>query len=520
MTGTPKTDNTQHKTALQQQALPKLGFLYLDHVWQFFSYSNFKGWPDKIEAVTYHWKNDKERFINEVKKKKIEVLIGNIPSTAYETFKEIAKSLPDVRFVPSIESQFANKSKENVTLFCQQHDLPIPETYIFYNEAEGFDFLNECEYPKIVKRSYGPSNYGGYYVHKVDSKEEAINLFQKKRYMPMYIQDCIPLTADIRVMLIGHRPVCAFWRVAGEGEWITNTSQGGYMNYSGVPQEALDIAVAASKAADAEFWACDIAESDGNYYILECATAFAAFPYIRDWIAQYLMWDFSNGRFPKPNIPLYHWEELGKMSSSILRKMRHIEFSNEIQPSADGEIWHEGYDQYPMSITAGDEVVDLPEIPYSQQAVRLAENLVDKVENVDVISEAESVHIGDETQANTNDSLAITAHQLKEQVVSEGESSSMTLVEVDIVSDVVVIDKQEVTTPVEKKEEQKRTGINIAMATQAELMTLTGIGEKRAKQIIEYREAIGGFTEVQDILKISGISERLYARFSAEIYVE
>ena len=50
--------------------LPKLGFLYLDYVLRFFDYSNFRGWPDKIEAVTYHWKNDKDRFIEEVKSKK------------------------------------------------------------------------------------------------------------------------------------------------------------------------------------------------------------------------------------------------------------------------------------------------------------------------------------------------------------------------------------------------------------------------------------------------------------------
>lgn len=351
--------------------LPKLGFIYLDHVWRFFVSSNFKHWPDRIETVTYHWRNDRQAFINEVKRKKIDVLIGNIPSTAYEMFKDIAKALPDVRFIPSLESQFANKSKENVTLFCEKHDLPIPPTNIFYDKKEGLDFLEQCSYPRIIKRSYGASNFGGYYVHKVDTKDEAIKLFKEKRYMPMYIQECIPLTADIRVMLIGHRPVCAFWRVAGDGEWITNTSQGGYMDYSGVPQEAIDISVAASKAAGAEFWACDIAVANDKFYILECATAFAAFPYIRDWIAQYIMWDLSDGRFKKPNIPMYHWEELGKMSSSVLRKMRHIEFSDEVLPAADGELWHEGYDQYPMQVLEGE--VELPDVPHRiiQQQLQL-----------------------------------------------------------------------------------------------------------------------------------------------------
>ena len=164
---------------MSKKALPKVGFLYLDYVLRFFDHSNFRGWPDKIETVTYHWGKDKVRFINEVRRKKIDVLIGNIPATAYETFKEIALELPHVRFIPSIETQFPNKSKENVTLFCQKYDIQDPKTEIFYDIEEGYEYLKTAKYPKIVKRSYGPSNYGGYFVHKVDSYAEAKALFDE-----------------------------------------------------------------------------------------------------------------------------------------------------------------------------------------------------------------------------------------------------------------------------------------------------------------------------------------------------
>lgn len=312
---------------LNNKQLPKLGFLYLDYVLRFFDHSNFKGWPNKIETVTYHWGNDKDRFIKEVKRKKIDILIGNVPATAYETFREIARALPNVRFVPSLDTQFSNKSKENVTRFAWKYGLPIPKTYIYYNRPNADKFLKHCEYPKIVKKSYGPSNYGGYFVHKVDSYKEAKALYAEKKYHPMYFQDFVPMEADIRVMLIGHKPVCAFWRRAPEGEWLTNTSQGGSMDYNDVPKNVLDLAVKVSKAARAEYWACDIAYGkDGKVRILECATAFAAFPYIRDWIGQYLMWSFSEGRFRKPHTPMFNWEELGKISPDLLRTMRHITF--------------------------------------------------------------------------------------------------------------------------------------------------------------------------------------------------
>jgi len=321
---------------LTNKQLPKLGFLYMDYVMRFFDHSNFKGWPNKIEIVTYHWGKDKERFIKEVKRKKIDVLIGNIPATAYETFREIARALPNVRFVPSLDTQFSNKSKENVTRFSWKYDLPIPKTYVYYNRPNADKFLQKCEYPKIIKKSYGPSNYGGYFVHKVDSYKEAKELYIEKKYHPMYFQDFVPMEADIRVMLIGHKPVCAFWRRAPEGEWLTNTSQGGSMDYMDVPKNVLDLAVKVSKAAKAEYWACDVAYGkDGKVRILECATAFAAFPYIRDWIGQYIMWNFSEGRFKKPHTPMFNWEELGKISPDLLRTMRHITFGK-FNSSYDG----------------------------------------------------------------------------------------------------------------------------------------------------------------------------------------
>ncbi|MDA9556485.1 hypothetical protein N9R79_03145 [Vibrio sp.] len=318
---------------------PKLGLLYMDHVLRFFDRTNFRGWPDKIEIATYHWGNDKDRFIQEVKNKGIDVLIGNVPATAYETFREIARELPNVQFVPSLDTQYSNKSKENVTRFCEKYDLSIPKTYIHYDVDEGREFLESTTYPKIVKRSYGPSNYGGFFVHKVDNEAEAKALFEEKQYFPIYMQDFVPMMGDIRVMLIGHKPVCAFWRRAPEGEWLTNTSQGGSMDYQDVPAEALELAIASSKAANAEYWAADIAVSyDDEYSILECATAFAAFPYIRDWIGQYLMWEFAPEQFRKPHFADRNWEELGKIDSSLLRTMRYIQFGKPCDSTDTGEL--------------------------------------------------------------------------------------------------------------------------------------------------------------------------------------
>lgn len=50
--------------------------------------------------------------------------------------------------------------------------------------------------------------------------------------------------------------------------------------------------------------------------------------------------------------------------------------------------------------------------------------------------------------------------------------------------------------------------ININTANAAELQQLSGIGEKRAADIIKYREENGSFHAVEDLTKVSGIGEK------------
>ena len=52
--------------------------------------------------------------------------------------------------------------------------------------------------------------------------------------------------------------------------------------------------------------------------------------------------------------------------------------------------------------------------------------------------------------------------------------------------------------------------ININKATLEELQTLSGVGESKAKNIIEYREQNGEFKNIEEIKNVSGIGDALY----------
>lgn len=61
--------------------------------------------------------------------------------------------------------------------------------------------------------------------------------------------------------------------------------------------------------------------------------------------------------------------------------------------------------------------------------------------------------------------------------------------------------------------------VNINTATKEELMTLRGIGEARAEDIIRYRESHGGFQKIEDIMKVSGIKDAAFQKIKEDITV-
>ncbi|MCI6266884.1 MAG: helix-hairpin-helix domain-containing protein [Erysipelotrichaceae bacterium] len=61
--------------------------------------------------------------------------------------------------------------------------------------------------------------------------------------------------------------------------------------------------------------------------------------------------------------------------------------------------------------------------------------------------------------------------------------------------------------------------INLNTATLEELQTLSGIGESKAKAIIEYRETVGNFQKIEDLMEVSGIGEALYEKVKNDITV-
>jgi competence protein ComEA len=61
--------------------------------------------------------------------------------------------------------------------------------------------------------------------------------------------------------------------------------------------------------------------------------------------------------------------------------------------------------------------------------------------------------------------------------------------------------------------------VNINTATQAELESLPRIGPKVAQRIIEFRSQNGNFKKVEDLMKVKGIGEKIFAQLKDLITV-
>ena len=75
------------------------------------------------------------------------------------------------------------------------------------------------------------------------------------------------------------------------------------------------------------------------------------------------------------------------------------------------------------------------------------------------------------------------------------------------------------TVPLSDEETSTKLLININTANSTELTFLPGIGESKAKKIIDYREENGSFESVEEIMSVNGIGESTFENIKPYITV-
>ncbi len=83
-----------------------------------------------------------------------------------------------------------------------------------------------------------------------------------------------------------------------------------------------------------------------------------------------------------------------------------------------------------------------------------------------------------------------------------------------------ILTVDEATAQQVEQQDEADSRVNLNTASAEELKTLPGIGDAKAASILAYREQNGAFTSIEDIKKIEGIKDGVFANIKDLIRVE
>lgn len=187
------------------------------------------------------------------------------PSHLYE---DLLQALGKVTFPRNYYPFLGNKVRQ--TSLFQLLEIPHPRTRIYYGRNRLTRIVADFPYPFIAKVPVGSSMGEGVFL--IRGEDELAGYLQDNR--PAYIQEYLPLERDLRVVLIKGRIIHAYWRLHRPGEFRNNVSQGGSIAFDGIPEEALQFAIAVAARCGFEEVGLDICEAHGGYWVIEANMVF------------------------------------------------------------------------------------------------------------------------------------------------------------------------------------------------------------------------------------------------------
>ncbi|MCX7835631.1 MAG: hypothetical protein N2450_06125 [bacterium] len=123
----------------------------------------FLVWPDAMISI---W--------NEVITERVKVLEQDLGLFVYPTYKEI----------------YMYENKRRLSYWLTAHNYPTPQTWIFYNEDEAYDFAKKCPLPIVHKTNFGSSAKG---IRILKTRNEVQSTIKKA-----FQSGHVPLGYDLR----------------------------------------------------------------------------------------------------------------------------------------------------------------------------------------------------------------------------------------------------------------------------------------------------------------------------------
>ncbi|WP_114417082.1 ATP-grasp domain-containing protein [Marinospirillum perlucidum] len=170
------------------------------------------------------------------------------------------------RIFPSPASYYLGHNKIEQTrafqAICPQH---LPKTAIHGSSRRAlYQLLDEFALPLVAKAIKSSRGEGVALL-----KTEAELFDWAANHETLYIQEKLPIDRDLRVVWVGDDILDAYWRIAPQGQFLNNLSQGGQISREAIPQAALDLVTSLARQVGIDHGGFDLAVVDGWPYLFE-----------------------------------------------------------------------------------------------------------------------------------------------------------------------------------------------------------------------------------------------------------
>ncbi len=166
---------------------------------------------------------------------------------------------------PSLASYNLLGDKIRQTCLFKMLGVPHPRTMFFWGRNRAEKILSTFDFPFVAK------------IPRESSRGQGVFLITGRagldeylaRTGVAYIQEYLPIDRDIRVVVIGQRPVLAYWKIASARDFRTNVARGSSIGFKGVPGQAIDMAVSLASRAGIDHAGIDVCMSERGPMVFE-----------------------------------------------------------------------------------------------------------------------------------------------------------------------------------------------------------------------------------------------------------
>ena len=229
--------------------------------------------------------------VDMIQLKKIEIVLGKDAGVYYEgkpmqhydciyvkgsfRYANLLRSITSmlekkIPYLPLPSSAFTIVHNKLLThLALQQHNIPMPKTYLSSTVEEAKVLLKKVNYPIVMKFPEGTQGKGVVFADSISSASSLLDAFSALN-QPFIIQEYIETGGeDLRVIVVGDKAIAAMTRKATTDEKRANIHAGGTGQAAQISHEVATLAIKTARALRADVAGVDILESPKGPLVLE-----------------------------------------------------------------------------------------------------------------------------------------------------------------------------------------------------------------------------------------------------------